>query len=273
MAQKKPKRGYIPIDGEKLANMRQDRMMTQASLAAASGLSIATVQRYEGYIGDTPLTMTPPNFLRLAEALGVRADVLRSMLAPNMAQERADILARSKEKMQALLRTTAPIADSIPSGVREVPFPVRRVPVASVKASGLAENVARIEQNERGYQIGDDFAPSNEVPADGPNVVTCRIDGDCMTPPYINGQLAVFSYDAVEREGLIPGHAYYIQTRGPDSGGTFKAFLKDGKNHATFYCLNRAKYPDLIKVEKPFNAAKLVFAGISATAHPLPTTK
>lgn len=77
---------------------------------------------------------------------------------------------------------------------------------------------------------------------------TVVVDGDCMTPKWKNGEIVVFSFDAVEREGLIPGRSYYLQFA--DGTSTFKRVFLDENDPEirVLRCWNVKKYPQEWKV-------------------------
>jgi hypothetical protein len=76
------------------------------------------------------------------------------------------------------------------------------------------------------------------------------VDGDCQQPKWKHGELVIFSYDAVEREGILPGKSYYLAFT--DGSTTFKRLYPD-ENDAERYilrCWNRKKYPKDQKIHR-----------------------
>ena len=49
---------------------------------------------------------------------------------------------------------------------------------------------------------------------------TAPVDGDCQHPKWKDGEIVVFSFDAVEREGILDGRSYYLAFT--DGSTTFK---------------------------------------------------
>jgi hypothetical protein len=69
------------------------------------------------------------------------------------------------------------------------------------------------------------------------------VDGDCQEPKWKHGELVIFSYDAVDREGLLPGRSYYLVFT--DGSTTFKRVFADERDPEKFIlrCWNQKKYP------------------------------
>jgi transcriptional regulator with XRE-family HTH domain len=70
------------------------------------------------------------------------------------------------------------------------------------------------------------------------------VDGDCQHPKWKHGEIVVFSFEAVEREGILPGKSYYLAFA--DGSTTFKRVFKDEADPDVYIlrCWNRRKYPD-----------------------------
>jgi transcriptional regulator with XRE-family HTH domain len=70
------------------------------------------------------------------------------------------------------------------------------------------------------------------------------VDGDCQHPKWKHGEIVVFSFEAVEREGILPGKSYYLAFA--DGSTTFKRVFKDEADPEVYIlrCWNRKKYPD-----------------------------
>ena len=72
---------------------------------------------------------------------------------------------------------------------------------------------------------------------------TAPVDGDCQHPKWKHGEIVVFSFDAVEREGILPGKSYYLAFT--DGSTTFKRVFKDESDPEIYIlrCWNRKKFP------------------------------
>lgn len=81
------------------------------------------------------------------------------------------------------------------------------------------------------------------VAASDRRAFTAPVDGDCQHPKWKHGEIVVFSFDAVEREGILPGKSYYLAFT--DGSTTFKRVFKDEKDPEVYIlrCWNRRKYP------------------------------
>jgi transcriptional regulator with XRE-family HTH domain len=81
------------------------------------------------------------------------------------------------------------------------------------------------------------------VAASDRRAFTAPVDGDCQHPKWKHGEIVVFSFDAVEREGILPGKSYYLAFT--DGSTTFKRVFKDEKDPEVYVlrCWNRKKYP------------------------------
>jgi hypothetical protein len=72
---------------------------------------------------------------------------------------------------------------------------------------------------------------------------TAPVDGDCQHPKWKHGEVVVFSFDAAEREGIMPGRSYYLAFT--DGSTTFKRVFTDESDPEIYIlrCWNRKKYP------------------------------
>jgi hypothetical protein len=72
---------------------------------------------------------------------------------------------------------------------------------------------------------------------------TAPVDGDCQHPKWKHGEIVVFSFDAAEREGILPGKSYYLAFT--DGSTTFKRIFKDESDPEVYIlrCWNRKKFP------------------------------
>ena len=69
------------------------------------------------------------------------------------------------------------------------------------------------------------------------------VDGDCQEPVWNDGDIVLFSFDAYEREGILPGKSYYLAFS--DGTTTFKRIFLDASDPQVYIlrCWNVEKYP------------------------------
>jgi hypothetical protein len=112
--------------------------------------------------------------------------------------------------------------------------PARLVPHFT---SGVAAS-RRVEKLE-----DEDF--NSRRPADtlDDRAFTIPVDGDCQQPVWNDGDIVLFSYDAYEREGILPGKSYYLAFS--DGTTTFKRVFLDPTDPHVYLlrCWNTDKYP------------------------------
>jgi hypothetical protein len=79
-------------------------------------------------------------------------------------------------------------------------------------------------------------------------VFTAPVDGDCMSPVWQDREIVIFSYDAFDREGILPGRSYYLAFT--DGTSTFKRLSVDSDDAEIYRlaCWNAAKYPEIRRV-------------------------
>lgn len=70
------------------------------------------------------------------------------------------------------------------------------------------------------------------------------VDGNCQEPVWKDGDVVIFSFDAFDREGILPGKSYYLAFT--DGSTTFKRVFLDDSDPEVYIlrCWNTAKYPD-----------------------------
>lgn len=177
---------------------------------ARAGLSSGPLHRPkpgEGEAGDDPV-------LTLAKALNVPPTELVRRLGLGAASEPAA---------------------GLPVSLRMNEFrPARMVPhfVSGVAAS------RRVEKLE-----DEDYESRQPVRIEDLRVFTIPVDGDCQEPVWKDGEIVVFSFDAYEREGILPGKSYYLAFT--DGSTTFKRVMIDPDDPDIYIlrCWNTARYP------------------------------
>ena len=133
------------------------------------------------------------------------------------------------------------IGTPLPSSLRsEQMRPARFVPhfVSGVAAS------KRVEKLE-----DEDHESKQPVGTEDLRVFTIPVDGDCQAPVWNDGEIVVFSFDAFEREGILPGKSYYLAFT--DGSTTFKRVFLDPDDPDVYIlrCWNTAKYPGERRVQ------------------------
>jgi hypothetical protein len=135
--------------------------------------------------------------------------------------------------------------------------PARFVPHFSsgIAASKLVEKV-------------EDEDPDARIPVDTEDtrVFTIPVDGDCQEPVWKHGEIVVFSFDAYEREGIIPGKSYYLALI--DGSTTFKRVYLDPKEPEVYIlrCWNYRRYPTQRRVR--FDEVVRIARAISKQVNP-----
>jgi hypothetical protein len=113
--------------------------------------------------------------------------------------------------------------------------PARLVPhfTSGVAASRRVEKIED-EDHESKQPVGIEDARAFTIP----------VDGDCQDPVWKNGEIVVFSFDAYDREGILPGKSYYLAFT--DGSTTFKRVFVDETDHEVYIlrCWNTNKYPN-----------------------------
>ena len=136
------------------------------------------------------------------------------------------------------LAAGAPPANStpLPSSLRmNQRRPARLAPhfLSGVAASRRVEKLEEEDQESR-----------QPVATDDARVFTIPVDGDCQEPAWKDGEIVLFSFDAYDREGIVPGKSYYLAFT--DGSTTFKRVFLDDDDPETYIlrCWNTAKYPN-----------------------------
>jgi transcriptional regulator with XRE-family HTH domain len=207
------------IFGKRLAIARDQIAMTQKQLGDAIGVSDETISRIERH--------------EVAGFLSRRLPMLASALG----------LSLENFKERFCVSQNIPISESSSSSQQAV-FPtgldLRRVRPARI----LPEFHIGVAANKRVDKFSE-YPDANRLAASSDRrAFAAPVDGDCQHPKWKNGEIVVFSFDAVEREGILPGKSYYLAFA--DGSTTFKRVFRDESDPDVYIlrCWNRRKYPE-----------------------------
>lgn len=123
----------------------------------------------------------------------------------------------------------------LPAAIRTSEMrPARMVPHFT---SGVAAS-RRVEKLE-----DEDFESRQPAASDDMRAFTIPVDGDCQEPVWNNGEIVLFSFDAYDREGILPGKSYYLAFT--DGSTTFKRVFLDPNDPEIYIlrCWNTKKFP------------------------------
>jgi len=200
--------------GKRLAAERERRSLTQRELGEAiGGVSDETISRVERHEVAGILAKRLP---KLAVTLGFTLEEFKTRFEVND----KDVPVKK--------------VGGLPGGLNMRKF--RPAVVVPEYAIGVAAN-RRVEK------LAEHPDANRIVDSRDKRAFAVPVDGDCQTPKWKDGEVVVFSYDAVEREGVLPGKSYYVAFT--DGSTTFKRVFLDEKDPETFIlrCWNRKKYP------------------------------
>jgi hypothetical protein len=134
---------------------------------------------------------------------------------------------------------------------------IRPVPILNkISATKL------VEKSNLDYPPGfaDRLVPA---PTDDPEAFAMIVEGDCMAPDYLPGEIVTFSPLEVQRYGVIQGKDYAIQLDGEsDNENTFKRVMFDPNDESVFVlkCVNpKTRSPGKIKRERIVRIARAIW--------------
>lgn len=235
------------IFGRRLATVREELSMTQRELGEAiGGVSDETISRIERQ--------------EVAGILSKRLPKLASVLG----------LTLEEFKARFCLIANSPPAVSMnqgPSGTRNISLPggldMKRLRPARV----LPEYQIGVAANRRVDKFSEQPDANRAVSVSDRRAFTAPVDGDCQHPKWKHGEIVVFSFDAVEREGILPGKSYYLAFT--DGSATFKRVFKDESDPEVYIlrCWNRKKFPadqrvhrdEIVRIARAVSKQVLVF--------------
>lgn len=111
-------------------------------------------------------------------------------------------------------------------------------------ARNVAHFTSGVAASKRVEKLEDeDFESRMPVGTEDLRVFTIPVDGDCQQPVWNDGDIVLFSFDAFEREGILPGKSYYLAFT--DGSTTFKRVFLDKHDPEVYIlrCWNNRKYP------------------------------
>jgi transcriptional regulator with XRE-family HTH domain len=215
------------IFGNRLAAAREKLAMTQRALGDAIGASDETISRIERQEVAGILSKRLP---KLASALGLTLEQFMARLCV-------------QEPVEPALAQNVKRADE---GVLPVGLDLKKLRPARV----LPEFQIGIAASRRVEKLEEHPASNRPVAVADRRAFTAPVDGDCQHPKWKHGEIVVFSFDAVEREGILAGRSYYLAFI--DGTTTFKRVFTDERDPEIFIlrCWNRKKYPGDQKVHR-----------------------
>jgi transcriptional regulator with XRE-family HTH domain len=208
------------IFGKRLKAVREKLAMTQRELGEAiGGISDETISRIERQEVAGILAKRLP---RLASTLGLKLEEFKVQFCLD------------ENKSTAASRASGADPISLPAGLD-----LKRVRPARI----LPEYQIGVPASRRVDKFSEHPDVNRLVAASDRRAFTAPVDGDCQHPKWKHGEIVVFSFDAVDREGILPGRSYYLAFT--DGSTTFKRVYKDESDPDTFLlrCWNRKKYP------------------------------
>jgi transcriptional regulator with XRE-family HTH domain len=217
------------VFGKRLAAAREKLAMTQRELGDAVGVSDETISRVERHEVAGVLSKRLP---KLAAVLGLTLDQFTAQFC---------VPESAREKNGARNDSSPLQPGSLPIGLD-----LKRLRPART----LPEFQIGIAASRRVEKLADHPDANRLVATADRRAFTAPVDGDCQHPKWKHGEIVVFSFDAVEREGIIAGRSYYLAFT--DGSTTFKRVFTDERDPEVFIlrCWNRKKYPGDQKVHR-----------------------
>jgi transcriptional regulator with XRE-family HTH domain len=235
------------IFGRRLKEAREKLAMTQREIGEAiGGISDETISRIERNEVAGILSKRLP---KLAEVLGLTLEEFKLQFClPQTNEPRTPQIALPASNISVLGEPKVLSDPTKLSGVAGLPggLDLRRARPAKV----LPEFQIGIAASRRVEKLADHPDGNRLVASGDRRAFTAPVDGDCQSPKWKHGEIVVFSFDAVEREGIISGRSYYLAFT--DGSTTFKRVFKDDQDTEVFIlrCWNRKKYPADQKVHR-----------------------
>jgi DNA-binding XRE family transcriptional regulator len=207
------------VFGKRVAAARKELFMTQEKFGEAiGGVSDETISRIERLEVAGTLSKWLP---KMAAVLGLPLDEFRTRFCV-------------PESQPANTGAQIGIARSLPTGLD-----LKRLRSAQI----LPEYQIGVAASRRVDKISEHPDANRAVASPDRRAFTAPVDGDCQHPKWKHGEIVVFSFDAVEREGILSGRSYYLAFT--DGSTTFKRLFTDESDPDVFIlrCWNRKKFP------------------------------
>jgi transcriptional regulator with XRE-family HTH domain len=210
--------------GKRLAAAREERAMTQRHLGELIGVSDENISRIERHEVSGILAKRLP---KLAQVLGLTLEEFKARFV-------ASAEAGSQTATESTQTRKSGLAGELPVGIDE-----RRMRPARV----LPEFGIGVAASRRVDKQSEHPDANRLVSTADRRAFVAPVDGDCQQPKWKHGEMVVFSFDAVEREGLLQGKSYYLAFT--DGSTTFKRLFMDEKDPEVYVlrCWNRKKFP------------------------------
>ncbi|HEX4125672.1 MAG TPA: XRE family transcriptional regulator [Tepidisphaeraceae bacterium] len=217
--------------------LRLSREWTQEQLALAAGPSVETISNIErGTVRPQGLTMQ-----KLLRALQADPQKFHAYVAGDLDDLRAVEPPPSPDPAPRRRAAAGSAADPpTPPGLHlHLRRPARAVPEFPI---GIAAS-QRVEKLAADHSDTFRMVDTEDI-----RVFTAPVDGDCMSPVWNDRETVIFSYDAFDREGILPGRSYYLAFT--DGTSTFKRLFPDAEDADVYRltCWNAAKYPQIRRV-------------------------
>jgi transcriptional regulator with XRE-family HTH domain len=225
------------IFGKRLAEARDQVSMTQRELGEAiGGVSDETISRVERHEVAGILAKRLP---KLASALGMTLEQFKAGYCPPDPPKTLARFSPGGSTGHGAAKGKNDPSSSRPGAGLPQGLDMRR----SHPARTLPEFQIGISATRRVDKLAEYPDAMRLAATTDRRAFTAPVDGDCQHPKWKHGEVVVFSYEAFEREGIIPGKSYYIAFT--DGTTTFKRVFRDEKDPEVYIlrCWNRKKYP------------------------------
>jgi hypothetical protein len=174
----------------------------------------------------------------------------------------AQALGKTPDEVRTKLRQAYNVRGDASMSVPIMNRPGERLTIRPVPILNKISANKLIEKTNLDYPPGftDRLVPA---PTDDPEAFAMIVDGDCMAPDYLSGEIVTFSPLEVQRYGVISGKDYAIQLDGEaNHENTFKRVLFDPHDETVFVlkCVNpKSKSPGKIKRERIVRLARAIW--------------
>ena len=171
-------------------------------------------------------------------------------------------LGRTQDEVRSKLRQAYNVRGDASMSVPIMNRPGERLTIRPVPILNKISATKLMERTNLDYPPGfaDRLVPA---PTDDPDAFAMIVDGDCMAPDYLPGEIVTFSPLEVQRYGIISGRDYAIQLDGEaDNENTFKRVFFDAADASVVVlkCVNpKSKSPGKVKRERIIRVARAIW--------------